>query len=34
LEKRWEHVLGRQRLGELRKTLELLLCSEDGAVPE
>jgi DNA-binding MarR family transcriptional regulator len=25
LEKRWEHVLGRQRLGELRETLELLL---------
>ena len=34
LEKRWEHVLGRQRLGELRKTLELLLSGEAGAVPE
>ncbi len=30
-EKRWEHVLGRQRLGELRETLELLLSSEADA---
>jgi DNA-binding MarR family transcriptional regulator len=31
LEKRWEHVLGRQRLGELRETLELLLSGEAEA---
>ena len=30
LEKRWEHVLGRQRLGELRESLGLLLSSETG----
>ncbi len=28
LENRWERVLGRQRLGELRETLELLLASQ------
>src|SRR6202000_1597139 len=33
-EKRWEHVLGRQRLGELRETLQGLLSGEAGAVPE
>lgn len=28
LEKRWADVLGPQRLGELRETLQVLLCSE------
>ena len=28
LEKRWERVLGRQRLGELRETLQVLFSSE------
>jgi len=28
LEKRWEQVLGQQRLGELRETLQMLLSSE------
>jgi len=28
LEKRWEQVLGRQRLGELRESLRMLLASE------
>jgi len=28
LEMRWERVLGRQRLGELRETLQVLLSSE------
>ena len=28
LEKRWEQVLGQQRLGELRETLKMLLSSE------
>src|ERR1700757_3544950 len=31
LEKRWETLLGRQRLGELRETLEVLLSSETDA---
>jgi DNA-binding MarR family transcriptional regulator len=31
LEKRWEQVLGRQRLGELRETLQMLLSSETDA---
>ncbi len=31
LEKRWEKVLGCQRLGELRETLQMLLCAEAGA---
>src|SRR6201997_4387015 len=31
LEKRWERGLGRQRLGELRETLEVLLSSETDA---
>jgi DNA-binding MarR family transcriptional regulator len=30
LEKRWERVLGRQRLGELRETLVMLLSGETG----
>lgn len=30
LEKRWAHVLGRQRMGELRETLRMLLSSESG----
>jgi DNA-binding MarR family transcriptional regulator len=30
LEKRWEQVLGRRRLGELRETLRMLLSSESG----
>ena len=30
LEKRWEGVLGRRRLGELRGTLQMLLSSEAG----
>ena len=34
LEKRWEHVLGRRRLGELRATLELLLSGEVGPAGE
>ena len=34
LEKRWEHVLGRRRLGELRATLELLLSGDAGATGE
>src|SRR6201993_1492158 len=34
LEKRWEHVLGRRRLGELRETLGLLLSSETEAAGE
>jgi DNA-binding MarR family transcriptional regulator len=31
LEKRWEQVLGPQRLGELRETLQMLLSSENEA---
>jgi hypothetical protein len=31
LEKRWERVLGRHRLGELRETLQALLSSETDA---
>jgi DNA-binding MarR family transcriptional regulator len=34
LEKRWENVLGRRRLGELRATLELLLSGEVGPAGE
>lgn len=33
LEERWQHILGRRRLGELRETLQMLLAgtgSEDG----
>ena len=31
LEKRWEHVLGRQRMSEFRETLQILLSAESGA---
>lgn len=31
LEKRWQQILGRQRLTELRKTLEMLLAAEPDA---
>jgi DNA-binding MarR family transcriptional regulator len=31
LEKRWEYVLGRRRLGELRETLHMLLSAESEA---
>ena len=31
LEKRWEHVLGRQRMAEFRETLHMLLSAESGA---
>jgi DNA-binding MarR family transcriptional regulator len=34
LEKRWEKTLGRQRLGELRETLQMLLASETEAAGE
>jgi DNA-binding MarR family transcriptional regulator len=34
LEKHWEHVLGRRRLGELRATLELLLSGGFGEAGE
>ncbi|OBF06457.1 MarR family transcriptional regulator [Mycobacterium sp. ACS4054] len=34
LETRWERVLGRQRLGELRETLQLLLVHAAEAAPE
>jgi DNA-binding MarR family transcriptional regulator len=34
LEKRWERVLGRQRLGELRETLQTLLSSETDAAAD
>jgi DNA-binding MarR family transcriptional regulator len=34
LEKRWEKVLGLQRLDELRETLQMLLASETEAVGE
>jgi DNA-binding MarR family transcriptional regulator len=34
LEKRWERVLGRQRLGELRETLQTLLASETETAGE
>jgi DNA-binding MarR family transcriptional regulator len=30
LEKRWEQVLGRQRLGQLRETLQMLLSAESA----
>src|ERR1700731_2144751 len=33
-EKRWQQVLGKQRLGELRETLQMLLSSEAGASAE
>jgi DNA-binding MarR family transcriptional regulator len=34
LEKRWEQILGGQRLGELRETLQMLLVSETEAAGE
>jgi len=34
LEKRWEKTLGRQRLGELRETLQMLLAGEAEAAGE
>jgi len=34
LEMRWERVLGRQRLGELRETLQVLLSSETDTAGE
>lgn len=34
LEARWERVLGRQRLGELRESLQLLLVHAAEAAPE
>src|ERR1700722_11181156 len=33
-EKRWQQVLGKQRLGEWRETLQVLLSSEARASPE
>jgi DNA-binding MarR family transcriptional regulator len=34
LEKRWERVLGRQRLGELRESLQMLLTGEADAASD
>jgi DNA-binding MarR family transcriptional regulator len=34
LEKRWEQVLGAQRLGELRDSLQMLLTSEADAASD
>jgi hypothetical protein len=34
LEKRWEQVLGPQRLGELREILQMLLSSENEAADD
>ena len=34
LEKRWEQTLGRQRLAELRETLQMLLADQTGAAGE
>jgi DNA-binding MarR family transcriptional regulator len=34
LEKRWEQILGQQRLGELRETLHILLSGEADAAGE
>jgi hypothetical protein len=31
VEKRWQQVLGKQRFGELRETLVMLLSAESGA---
>jgi DNA-binding MarR family transcriptional regulator len=34
LEKRWQQILGQRRLGELRKTLQMLLVAPDSAEPD